>query len=90
VFTFTPGVPGDSGSAFLDSDGEAVGVLSTLNIAPLAGSNGIADVARAMEYARTVGGLEDLQLVLGTEAFTPSPAGLPLAALATPAGPPVR
>lgn len=40
VFTVSPGVPGDSGSAFLDATGKALGVLSTLAIAPLAGSNG--------------------------------------------------
>ena len=33
----TPGVPGDSGSAFLDAEGNALGTLSTLAIAPLAG-----------------------------------------------------
>jgi hypothetical protein len=30
VATVTPGVPGDSGSAFLDANGGALGVLSTL------------------------------------------------------------
>jgi hypothetical protein len=30
VATVTPGVPGDSGSAFLDANGRALGVLSTL------------------------------------------------------------
>ena len=28
VYTVTPGIPGDSGSAFLDSEGNAIGVLS--------------------------------------------------------------
>ena len=37
VYTMTPGVPGDSGSAFLDADGKALGTLSTLAIAPLDG-----------------------------------------------------
>lgn len=35
----TPGVPGDSGSAFLDSEGRALGDLSTLSLAPQPLSN---------------------------------------------------
>ena len=35
VATVSPGIPGDSGSAFLSPDGKALGVLSTLNFAPL-------------------------------------------------------
>lgn len=50
VYTVTPGVPGDSGSAFLDSEGKAVGVLSTLALAPLPASNGVSDVSRAISY----------------------------------------
>lgn len=57
VYTATPGVPGDSGSAFVDADGEALGVLSTLAIAPLAGSNGVTDLAKALDYANTHGGM---------------------------------
>ena len=64
VYTATPGVPGDSGSAFLDADGEALGVLSTLAIAPLTGSNGVTDLAKALDYANTVGG-QDVTLVTG-------------------------
>ncbi len=45
VYTLSPGVPGDSGSGFIDSEGKAFGVLSTLAIAPLPGSNGVADLA---------------------------------------------
>ncbi len=37
VFTVSPGIPGDSGSAFIDKQGRAFGALSTLQIAPLAG-----------------------------------------------------
>lgn len=91
VFTISPGVPGDSGSGFLDSDGEAVGVLSTLNLAPLPASNGIADVFLAMQYAQeNADGFADLQLVEGTEPFDPTPLGVPLTAVAPPAGPPVE
>jgi hypothetical protein len=89
VFTLTPGVPGDSGSGFLDAEGAAVGVLSTLNLAPLPVSNGLSDLARALVYANAHGGLGDVSLVDGTEAFTPAPPGVDPALLATPAGPPL-
>src|SRR5690348_15873358 len=44
VYTVTPGIPGDSGSGFLDANGNAFGILSTVAIAPLAGSNGVGDL----------------------------------------------
>jgi hypothetical protein len=50
VYTATPGIPGDSGSAFLNRTGQALGVLSTVAIAPLAGSNGVGDLARELSY----------------------------------------
>jgi hypothetical protein len=71
VYTVTPGVPGDSGSAFLDSEGNALGTLSTLAIAPLAGSNGVGDLAHELGYAQQYGGLSGLVLVPGTEPFSP-------------------
>jgi hypothetical protein len=33
VLTVSPGIPGDSGSAFIDRHGRAFGVLSTLQVA---------------------------------------------------------
>jgi hypothetical protein len=71
VYTLTPGVPGDSGSAFLDAEGNALGTLSTLAIAPLAGSNGVGDLNHELGYAQQHGGISGLQLVPGTEPFTP-------------------
>ena len=71
VYTVSPGVPGDSGSAFLDSEGNAVGTLSTLAIAPLAGSNGVGDLAHELAYAQQNGGISGLALVPGTEPFSP-------------------
>ena len=69
VYTATPGVPGDSGSAFLDAEGNALGTLSTLAIAPLAGSNGVGDLSNELAYAQShIAGLE---LALGTEPFAP-------------------
>jgi hypothetical protein len=71
VYTVTPGVPGDSGSAFLDADGRALGVLSTLAIAPLAGSNGVGDLSHELAYAQAHSGIAGLTLVPGTEPFSP-------------------
>jgi hypothetical protein len=90
VYTLTPGVPGDSGSAFVDGQGDAVGILSTLNLAPLPVSNGVTDIAGALGYANANGDLGDIQLVLGTEPFTSAPARVPAGKLAAPAGPPVN
>ena len=69
VYTVTPGIPGDSGSAFVDRDGRAFGVLSTLQIAPRVGSNGVSDVSRAVAYMESHGG-PDVTLANGTEAFS--------------------
>lgn len=52
VYTVTPGIPGDSGSAFLDAQGRALGVLSTVALAPLAASNGVGDISRELSYLR--------------------------------------
>ena len=71
VYTVSPGVPGDSGSAFLDGEGNALGTLSTLAIAPLAGSNGVSDLHHELTYAQQYGGISGLRLVPGTEAFSP-------------------
>jgi hypothetical protein len=71
VYTLSPGVPGDSGSAFLDAEGNALGTLSTLAIAPLAGSNGVGDLSHELAYAQQHGGISGLELALGTEPFSP-------------------
>jgi hypothetical protein len=68
VYTVTPGIPGDSGSAFINRDGEAFGVLSTLQIAPKVGANGVGDLSRELAYANGHGA--GVQLANGTEAFT--------------------
>jgi hypothetical protein len=71
LYTVTPGVPGDSGSAFLDADGNALGTLSTLGLAPLPASNNIGDFSRELAYAQQHSGIAGLQLALGTEPFDP-------------------
>lgn len=74
VYTATPGIPGDSGSGFLDSTGKAFGTLSTVAIAPFAGSNGVSDLSRELAFAQQHSGIAGLRLVNGTEPFAP-PAG---------------
>lgn len=75
VLTATPGIPGDSGSGFLDEAGGAIGVLSTLQVLPLAGSNGVGDLTKELAYARNQGGFPNLQLVRGTEPWKPNLVG---------------
>jgi hypothetical protein len=72
VSTLTPGVPGDSGSGFLDESGQAIGVLSTLQLAPLAGTNGVGDLAKEIAYLHAEGGFPNIHLVPGTERFRAS------------------
>src|SRR5690349_21540906 len=68
VYTVTPGIPGDSGSGFLNASGQAIGVLSTVAIAPLAGSNGVGDVAHELAYLNSHTSL-GVTLANGTEPF---------------------
>jgi hypothetical protein len=68
VYTATPGIPDDSGSAFIDDQGRALGTLSTVQLAPLAGSNGVGDLAKELAYAQA-NGQSGLTLALGTEPF---------------------
>ena len=65
VYTLTPGIPGDSGSAFLSSDGKALGVLSTLAIAPLAGSNNVSDLNHMLTYMHQHSSFGGVSLVTG-------------------------
>ena len=67
VSTLTPGIPGDSGSAFLDKSGKALGVLSTLNVVGL--TNGVGDLYRELEYLKAHTSFTGVELALGTVAF---------------------
>jgi len=71
VYTITPGIPGDSGSGFLDASGKAFGVLSTVAIAPLPASNGVGSLAKEIAYAQAHG-FGDLAVVNGTQPFNAS------------------
>ncbi len=71
LYSATPGIPGDSGSAFVDANGKAVGVLSTIGLAPLPASNNIGDLNKELNYAQANSGISGLSLVHGTEPFDP-------------------
>jgi len=75
LYTVTPGIPGDSGSAFLNASGQALGTLSTVAVAPLPASNGVGDIGKELAYAQAHGH-PGLQLVNGTEPFRPKLLGL--------------
>ena len=68
VYTATPGIPGDSGSGFLNATGGAIGTLSTVQLAPLAGSNGVGDLQHEIAYMHAHG-FGGTNLVPGTEPF---------------------
>ena len=67
----SPGIPGDSGSGFMTQGGKAIGVLSTLGLAPLPASNNIGDLAKELAFAQAHSGIAGLRLVHGTEPFDP-------------------
>jgi hypothetical protein len=69
VLTITPGIPGDSGSGFMNGSGQAIGVLSTLALAPLPASNGVGDLSRELAYMRAHSAFTNVQLVNGTRPF---------------------
>jgi hypothetical protein len=71
VYTLTPGIPGDSGSGFLNDSGGAIGTLSTVQLAPLAGSNGVGDLPKEIAYMKAHG-FSGVNLVPGTEPFNPN------------------
>jgi hypothetical protein len=71
LYTLSPGIPGDSGSGFMTAGGKAIGVLSTLGLAPLPASNNIGDLAKELAFAQAHSGIAGLRLVKGTEPFDP-------------------
>jgi hypothetical protein len=73
VQTTNPGVPGDSGSGFMDVSGNAFGVLSTLDVAIPGGvANGVGDLGRELAYANANGGVGTVSVLKGTTAFNPN------------------
>jgi hypothetical protein len=75
VVTLTPGIPGDSGSGFLNGSGQTIGVLSTLQLAPLPATNGVGDLAKELAYLHANTSFGAMQLAAGTEPFKPNPIG---------------
>ncbi|MCW2772511.1 MAG: hypothetical protein JWN91_837 [Nocardioides sp.] len=73
LYTASPGIPGDSGSGFMTADGKAIGVLSTLGLAPLPASNNIGDLAKELRFAQQHSGIAGLLMTKGTEPFTAVP-----------------
>ncbi len=55
----------------MTAGGKAIGVLSTLGLAPLPASNNIGDLAKELAWAQANSGIGGLQLVNGTEPFNP-------------------
>jgi hypothetical protein len=72
VYTVTPGIPGDSGSAYMDATGNALGVLSTVELAPVPLSNGVGTLAKEVAYANAATGL-GIKVAPGTTAFSAVP-----------------
>ena len=50
-------------------------MLSTLQIAPLVGSNGVSDLSNELDYARSHSSFMSVQLAPGTEPFNPDLVG---------------
>jgi hypothetical protein len=72
VYTVSPGIPGDSGSGFMDANGAAIGILSTLAIAPIPASNGVGDLRHELDWMHANSSFTGVSLVNGTEAFKPN------------------
>lgn len=73
VDTVTPGIPGDSGSPFLDAHGNALGLLSTLGVSVPGGVvNNVGDLALELAYLHGIPQFAHVQLVPGTVPFNPN------------------
>jgi hypothetical protein len=68
----SPGIPGDSGSAYLDASGNALGILSTVELAPVPASNGVGTLSKELAYANGATGLA-IKAAPGTTAFSSTP-----------------
>ena len=72
VYTVTPGIPGDSGSAYMSASGGALGVLSTVELAPVPASNGVGTLAKELSFANSATGL-GIAVAPGTTPFSSVP-----------------
>lgn len=66
-----PGLPGDSGSAVIHEDGRALGVLSTVGVrvGPGAVSNGVVNLEKALNYAKSGGFIPASTVLLTADTF---------------------
>ncbi|MET3962535.1 hypothetical protein ABIE44_002469 [Marmoricola sp. OAE513] len=71
IQTGSPGIPGDSGSGFMDGAGRAAGVLSTLSVGisltPV--TNTMGNIVYELAWAQKYSGIKGLVLVNGTRGF---------------------
>lgn len=65
------GVPGDSGSGWLDPSGRAFGILSTIEVLPSPLANGVSDLAMALDYLHAHTPVR-ATLAISTEPFAPT------------------
>ena len=73
VLTVSPGIPGDSGSAFVDANGNALGILSTLGVGVPGGvTNNIGDIGMEIAYMHAHSSFTNVELVPGTSSFNAS------------------
>jgi hypothetical protein len=72
LYTVSPGIPGDSGSGYMDASGNALGVLSTVEFAPLPAANGVGTLAKELAYANAATGL-GVTVAPGTTPFSAVP-----------------
>lgn len=66
------GIPGDSGSGYMDSTGRAIGVLSTISVGLQIGglvTNTVGDLYQELVWARQYSGIKGLRLAVGTQPF---------------------
>ena len=75
AYTVTPGIPGDSGSGFMNASGGAVGVLSTVELAPEPASNNFGDIGKEIAYMHANSSFSGANLVPGTQPFKASLVG---------------
>jgi hypothetical protein len=75
AYTVTPGIPGDSGSGFMNASGGAIGVLSTVELAPEPASNNFGDIGKEIAYMHANSSFSGATLVPGTQPFNASLVG---------------
>ncbi|MCX6396499.1 MAG: hypothetical protein NTV23_08440 [Propionibacteriales bacterium] len=73
IQTANPGIPGDSGSGYMDATGRAAGVLSTINVGlgltPV--TNTMGNLVYELAWAQRYSGITGLVLARGTRGFRP-------------------